>query len=230
MRRHPARLPPPSPARTAALAAVAVLGGSALLGPRAAVAQPLVARGAPARAGAAWQRIAAGPLLAIEVEDALYEAAGSPHFFVHVRLVNLARRPLGVDLRAPWQTAYPNQWGRGDEAARTAIDEGRAVVRPLDAAGRAALLAAFRAGGLTTIAPGASADYYAVFNASGRADVDGRPGRYVLISLGGELRATDGARVDQIALERFPPEQPDAVVHAPIRWGRVPAGARVVTR
>lgn len=193
----------------------------------------VLALGAPPSAAAspsAWQRIETGSLVAIDAEDALYQATGSPHFFVHLRLVNVSAQSIGVDLRAPWQTAYPNQWGRSATPTRTVIDERRANVRPLDPAARAALVSALLLHAITAIPPHGSMDYYAEFNASGRSDVDASAGPFVIVSLGGELRATDGTHVEQLPLDRFPPVQPDLVVHAPFRWQIVPPGGRIVRR
>jgi hypothetical protein len=167
-------------------------------------------------------------MLAVEVENALFEASGHPHFYVHLRLVNLSNRAIGVDLRTPLQTAFPNQWGGSDQPSRQTIDERVPVVRRLDPATQNALRAAFRGRALRSIAPHASIDYYAVFNASTRSDVDAQARRYVLVTIRGELRATDGTRVEQLALDESLSREPDLVVSTPIRWSRIPASSLTI--
>lgn len=177
----------------------------------------------------AWRSHAQGALLGVSLEASLYERAGSPHFFVRVRLENRTAAPLGVDLSERWHALYPNQWGRGDERQRTVINERIAVATPLDAAAQARLREAFRRSALALLGPSGSLEYFAEFNASGRAEVERQAGRFVLVSMRGELRATDGARVEQLAFDdRHGLRTSDLVVEAPLRWGLVPPGARVL--
>src|SRR5262249_19999668 len=151
---------------------------------------------------------------------------GDPHFYVRVRVSNVAGRPIGVDLRALHEVFYPNQWGVASGPHRVDVNERRLPVPPLDAAAQAKLLADHRVGLLTTVAAGVTLDYYAEFNASGRADVEKQqPGyRYVLVVMDGRLRVTDGSTAVQIG----PPaadQDRDCAVDAPVVWRVVPAGA-----
>jgi hypothetical protein len=184
-----------------------------------------------------WQRYGTGALVRVELETSLYQLAsstgGQGKFFVHVRLVNLARRPVGVDLSSRARTVYPNQWSRGDDAARSEIDERRALVPPLAPPDATTLRGAHARGQLRTIAVGGAVDYYAEFNGDGRAAVDALPGRYVLVSIAGEVRATDGQRVEQLAFDFSPHAAASAdaclrVPAAPLGWSVVPVGATVV--
>jgi hypothetical protein len=171
----------------------------------------------------AWVTIARSPAVTAEVERALYESPGSPHFFVHVRVTNTAGRPLGMDLRKWAQVLYPNQWGASKVDHREVIDERRVILGPFDAA---PTIADFRAGALAKAAIGASLDYYAEFNASGRPDVDSQATeRWVVVVMDGQLRWSDG----DIA-ERLVPDESsrEIAISAPVGWKPIPAGARAI--
>lgn len=191
---------------------------------------PWMAARPPASGG--WMPLAQGSLVRVEVERAFFELAGNPHFFVHVRVSNDGAAPVAVDLRSRWQTIYPNQWGGSDTPTRTVVDERRATVERMDAAAQGQLRAAFRAGALSPVPAHGAMDYYAEFNASGRAEVDRQALRYVLVSLAGELRATDGARTEQLSLDwsAAATRAPDLAVASPLPWSAVPAGALAITR
>jgi hypothetical protein len=130
---------------------------------------------------------------------------------------------VGVDLRARPDLLYPNQWGASDTDHRTVIDERRLVLPPFDANAEARVKSEHASGVLTPIAAHGALDYFVEFNASGRGDVDaqvkGHP--YVLISLDGRLKASDGATAWEIR------PNGDVVFPAPIAWSKVPDGARV---
>jgi protocatechuate 3,4-dioxygenase beta subunit len=179
-----------------------------------------------------WHRLATGELASVDVERTLYEKEGQRHFFIRVRITNLANRPVGIDLNNYWKVTYPNQWGMENADHRTDIDERRMVPKDLDAAAREELLAAFRTGGLTTIPPGKSIDYYREFNASGRADVDAqeKQGKYLIVSLDGVLRLTDGEGVEQVscAWGRKTQAPTDLVIPTPVPWRAIPSAGRIV--
>jgi hypothetical protein len=181
-----------------------------------------------------WHRLATGELAAVDVERTPYEKEGQRHFFIHVRITNLANRRVGIDLSNYWKVIYPNQWGMEDADHRTLIDERRMVYKDLDEAAREALVAAFRAGGLTVIPPGKSIDYYREFNASGRADVDRqtKQGKYLIVSLDGVLRLTDGKAVEQVscAWGRKTEAETDVVIPTAIPWRAIPSVGRIVAQ
>jgi hypothetical protein len=163
----------------------------------------------------------------VDVERALFDGAGSKHFFLRVRITNKRGSPLGVDLRKYDEVFYPNQWGASAEPRRTAIDERRLMLPPLDEKAKAALLADYRAGALTRIPPESSLEYYRDFNASDRADVDAQSQgyAYVLVSVDGQLKVTDG-----VTAERIVPASNthDVAVDAPVAWRHLPANAIVI--
>jgi hypothetical protein len=181
-----------------------------------------------------WHRLATGELASVDVERALYEKEGQRHFFIHVQITNLADRPIGVDFSDYWKVMYPGRWGMSDLDHRTLIDEERMVYKDLDEAAREALLAAFRAGGLATLPVHKAIDYYREFNASGRADVDAqeKQGKYLIISLDGVLRLTDGKAVEQLSCawdsKGRDAKQTDLVITTPVPWKKLPDGARIV--
>ncbi|QDU95786.1 hypothetical protein [Lignipirellula cremea] len=150
-----------------------------------------------------WRVLRRGRIACVEAETALYEVMSKPHFFIHLRVRNIADRPIAVDLRDYWRVIYPNQWGPLDAGQRKVIDERRVLPTALDRAKRKELIAAFQAGTLTTIPAGQTVDYFREFNASGRADVErqtrGHP--FVFVSLDGEQIVTDGETVEQLACD-----------------------------
>lgn len=174
-----------------------------------------------------WVTLGGSTTVVVEVERALYERPGTPHFFVHVRVINKGATPLGIDLRSRFGVFYPNQWGASAQLHRAAIDETRAVFAPLNAAAEASIAAAYRAGLLTSVPAGSSVDYYEDFNASERRDVDAqaRGFRYVLVVMDGQLSATDGTRTERLAPQE---DAREVAIDAPVVWRRVPTGAIVL--
>jgi pimeloyl-ACP methyl ester carboxylesterase len=176
-----------------------------------------------------WIPVARGGLVTVSVERALYEKPGSAHFFVCVRVTNEAPAEIGVDLRSAHEVFYPNQWGTAPRDHREVIDEGRLVLPPFDAARAASVTGAYRAGALTRIPRGGALTYYVEFNASGPRDVDAqvKSWPWLIVSMDGQLRATDGARAERVT----PPEDDGArevAMRAPVVWKQVPPGAVVL--
>ena len=203
--RH-AAAPPPPPAKPAPL--------------------PPVTHPAPDRAD--WFTLAPGRLVTAAAERALYEAPGQPHFYLRFRVANRTARPIGIDLRKYFDVLYPNQWGWSPEPTRGVIDERRANPKALTPAEIAALKVDFAAGQLTAIPPGGQVDFYRDFNASGRADVDKAPGKFLLIPLDGQVIASDGDSVEQL---RVPDDEAGRllVIAAPLTWRSIPPGAVTLT-
>ncbi len=177
--------------------------------------------------GGDWYPVAEDEQVAVRVERRLYQQAGHSHFLVRVRVDSRSDRPLGVDLRDYWAVIYPNQWGALREDHRSVIDEMRAYPKLLDAARCADLRRAFAAGDLTALPPGGAIEYYREFNASGRADVDAQAtDPYLFVSLAGQTLVTDGAACDDLPAGE--PGGSDLIIAAPVPWGEVPAGSRVI--
>lgn len=148
-----------------------------------------------------WQLVAEGQLAAIYAEHTLYQKEGSDRFFVHVRVQNKTRNEVGVDLGDYNEVVYPNQWGVRREAQRGTIDEKRIMPRKLDGSVSRNLLTRYVTHTLTMIKPGASADYYREFNASTIKQVESNNGKYLFVSLDGQIFDTDGKSVETITLE-----------------------------
>ena len=164
--------------------------------------------------------------VAIRVQPVLYEKKGHPNFFIRVELQNQTSRDIGVDLSEKWMVVYPNQWGGSERNRRDVISERSLIPKKLDAQLRARLIDAFRSKRLTMLPPGKNVDYYTNFNASGRKDVEAAAGKFILVSIKGQLWFTDGANVwdDQPGFDR------DLVIQKPVKWAIVPENAIVIER
>jgi hypothetical protein len=162
--------------------------------------------------------------VAIRIETVLYEKKDHPNFFIHVELQNQTPYDIGVDLSDKWMVLYPNQWGGSDLNYRTVINERSLVPKESDAQLRARLIEAFTSKRLTVIPPGKSVDYYTNFNAGGRKDIQASEGKFILISIKGQLWFTDGSEVWD--------ERPnlDLAIEKPATWGTVPQNAFVIER
>ncbi|KPJ73160.1 MAG: hypothetical protein AMS14_06710, partial [Planctomycetes bacterium DG_20] len=174
---------------------------------------------------AEWQSVATGKLAAVSVERALYEKAGTTHFFVRVRITNLTDRSIGVDLRSKDSVIYPNQWGMLPTNARGEINERRIKPRTVDEALRARMLAAFRGKELTAVTPRGQTEYFREFNASGRKDIDKQQDgwKYLFVSTDGQLFVTDGQSVENVNCSWGDggPEKTDLILRLPIAWKKV---------
>jgi hypothetical protein len=170
-----------------------------------------------------WSTVASGRLATVQMERVLYEATGSTDFWVHFRVHNRSAAPLGVQLEPGWQVLFPNQFGASQVDHREVIDERRLVVPPLDAAARRGLEEAWRGQRLISVAPGGDRDYFRPFNGAGRAQIDALEGPFVIISVDGELRLTNGEEVEQLR----PAEGSgrEVAFPVPVRWREVPASA-----
>ncbi|MGO9113280.1 MAG: hypothetical protein ACLP9L_28955 [Thermoguttaceae bacterium] len=187
-----------------------------------------------AKAIGEWHMLGNTELASIKVEKVLYEAAGNPHFFIHVRVTNVTDRAVGVDLKGnvQWTAVYPKMAVKLDTDGRGKIRESRIQHEPLDEHARATLRADFAAGKLTTIPAGKSADYYRELINNNRAYVDKLRGKYLIISLDGEQLLTDGAKVEQFNLEwrhgSGDHARTDLVIPSPVPWNTIPAHGRIV--
>lgn len=199
---------------------------------------------APATTGAAssqaqpageWHLVTKGKLAKVEVERTLYDKPGDPHFLIRVRVTNSIDRAIGIDLHDPSETIYPNQWGWSETSHREVINEGRRGYKSLSVDDQGRLLEDFRRGRLVPVPPGKAVDYYREFNAES-VERKGDFGKYLIISLDGQLLMTDGTITDQITCEWAMDSTPggkshsdtELVIPAPVRWKTVPADGRIV--
>jgi hypothetical protein len=155
-----------------------------------------------------------GELAKIEMERSLYDLPGKDEFFVAFRITNLTDKPLGIDLSRYSSVLYPNQWGFSETLERRRIDERRIIPKALSADEQAKLFARFHAGELAMIEPRQVIVYYRDFNGPGRDQFvkDRILGTYVIISIDGQLRITDGKRVEDFHYDPHIPSEPSDVV------------------
>jgi hypothetical protein len=160
----------------------------------------------------------------VRIESTLYEKKGHPNFFIHVELRNQTPYEIGVDLSDKWIVLYPNQWGGSDLDYRTVINERVMVPKELNAQFQARLIQAFKSKELTLLPAGKSLDYYTNFNASGRSEVQAAKGKFILISIKGQLCFTDGSEVWDKQPSR------DLAIKKPVTWKTIPENAIVIER
>jgi RNA polymerase sigma factor (sigma-70 family) len=171
-----------------------------------------------------WHPLTKNKFVAVHVERCLYEVKGEKRFLMAVRLTNLTDVEIGVDLRGKQPGVYPNQWGVQDTQQREIIDEGRAVLTAPD---QDQLRADFKAARLTALPAGKSTITYTEFNSSGRADVDRCKGKYLIVSMAGQVVATDGKTVETASCawtDGIGAAETDVVLPFPVTW-KVAGGA-----
>jgi hypothetical protein len=181
-----------------------------------------------------WFVLAKGKLAEVAVEHVLYESAPTDYFLIHIRVTNQTDYTLGIDLRDRWGAVYPNKWGYQPQREPIIINEmrRRRIDKLLTEKEQAQLKAEFAAGKLNSIPAKQSVDYFQIFNASSAHDVKTKPQeKYLMISLDGEQRITDGQTVERLSLEWGPgmgPVQTSLIIPTPILWKPLPAKARVI--
>jgi len=160
--------------------------------------------------------------VAVRIETVLYEKKDHPNFFIHVEVWNQTPYEIGIDLSDKWMVLYPNQWGGSDLDYRTVINEKAMVPKRLDTQLRARLIEAFKSKQLTVLPPGKRIDYYSNFNASGRKALQAAKGKFILISIKGQLVFTDGRDVWDVQPSR------DLAIMKPVTWKTIPENAIVI--
>jgi hypothetical protein len=175
-----------------------------------------------------WMELGANSLFQLRAEKALFAGASQPHFFVHFQVTNLTQKKLAIDLRDKWLPVHPNQWGFSQTEQRQVIDESRMTRPPFTDEVQREVIAAYQSGALSSIGVGERLDFYVEFNASGHKDVDAKSdgSPFLIVSLDGELVATDGAQVERFSLiESFDTTKSDLTLTTPILWKELPSGA-----
>ena len=165
-----------------------------------------------------WHSLVKNKFVAVHVERCLYEVKGEKRFLMAVRITNLTDVEIGIDLRGKPQCVYPNQWGVQGTKQRLIIDERRAILTAPDPD---QLRADFKAARLTAIPAGKSTIIYTEFNNSGRADVDRCKGKYLLVSMDGQVVATDGKTVETASCawtDGIGAAETDVVLPFPVMW------------
>jgi hypothetical protein len=192
------------------------------------------AEGAPAPLGAppkGWRQLFKGRLVAVHVQEALYDEGGKGSFLLAIRVTNLTRERVGLDLRDRF-LLRPNQWGVLNGPRREIVDERRTALPPLNDKAKNAVTAAHQAGKLTILRPGQALTFYRQFNNRGsRSDVARDKGTHLFVSVSGRLLVTDGRGVEQVNCSwGGASQESDVIVPWPVPWRSVPKAALIVPR
>ena len=175
-----------------------------------------------------WQVLAEGDLVRLEAQAVLYRAADGTQCLVRLRVTNVSAAPVGAAVTDDPLFVFPNQWSTSPEPRRRVIDELEFLPKAITTEERERVLGAYHASGLAAVPPGGSANYWRAF--SGQCPSAGAvpSGHYLIFSLSGRLRVTDGQRVEELTLLGAPPETRDVVMRPPLRWQPLPPGAQRV--
>ncbi len=139
-----------------------------------------------------------GDLAIVEMELKLYRLEGKDEFFLCFRVFNTSDKVIGVDLRNYWNVIYPNKWGiRQNEHD---LDEKRLLFEEPTAQEKAELIKQFDSGYLVIIQPRETEKYFRDFNGAGFSELEKTKtrGDFVKILLDGQLRVTDGKKVEAL--------------------------------
>lgn len=189
-----------------------------------------------------WTLLESNEWVAVHVEQALYEAPGSNHFFVRFRVTNLTQRPLALDLQdkqGTWSLFYPYQWTLA-EGDHRGMGNGLQLVPLFDAMKpkETRLLANYKAGKLTVIPPSGTVDYYRASISGGRDNINQgwasaplwvRSKSFIprapfpphfIMSVRGAMPLTDGQKA-----KSFVKIGTDIAMPFPLRWKQMPSHA-----
>jgi hypothetical protein len=167
----------------------------------------------------------------VSVAKALFEQQDGKYFLACVRVTNKSDREIGVDLRSRRYCVGINQWSATDTAERIIINESREIPVPFTPEEQAKLVAAFHAEKLVRVPVGKHVDYYYPFigeeRSSNRAAVEKLKTKFVILSMDGELRVTNGEQTELLRCGE--PGDADVSIPRPVTWHRVPFGGRIVS-
>ncbi len=179
-----------------------------------------------------WKEVARCPCATVAVERALYRKDGSKDFFVHVRIENLLKRPIGFLAGDRYQVFYPNQWADSELPRRQVISEMRRLQKELSTAERQKLLALFTSGPKPVgsnrrvkILPGNSSDYYISFNAGGRDRVEAVKLPYLIVVMDGAMDFCDGKDLYRASREMNDSNNGEVALLTPVKLRVMPADA-----
>ena len=175
-----------------------------------------------------WQILASDDFASVYAERQLYSDTGKETLYIHVRVYPKYGQKLGVDTRNPFKLFYPNQWEISATPSRSLIDEERMSPKPLTSEQRDQLVTNFQAGALTPV--GKYFDYYRAFFGKAPNPEQLIHGKYLIISLDGELLFTNGKNTDVLTLEWIDgrgPKDTDLVFPTESKPKPLPAGAKI---
>ena len=178
---------------------------------------------------AQWQIVASDSFATVLVERQLYSDGTHTTVFVHVRIDPTRGQNLSVDMRDPFKVFYPNQWTVRDSPNRAEIDEERISRKTMTDDQRRKVMADFQTGALTPV--GRHFDYYrAFFGAAPKPNQLGQ-GKYLIISMDGEIVLTNGRDIDVLTLEwtnGLGPKETDIVLNTSSRPKRLPTHSKII--
>ncbi|MBI5173991.1 MAG: hypothetical protein HY986_14005 [Candidatus Melainabacteria bacterium] len=181
-----------------------------------------------------WKEVARCAWATVSVERALYRKEGSKDFFVHVRIDNLLKRPIGFVAGDRYQVFYPNQWAESELPRRQVISEMRRLQKELSTVERQKLLALFASGAKAAgsnrqvrILPGNSSDYYVSFNAGGRERVEAVKLPYLIVVMDGVIDFSDGKELYRASREMNDSNHGEVALLTPVKLKDMPADALI---
>lgn len=187
----------------------------------------------PAARRDAWNNrplVARGALAAVYVEPTLYRRADLPNGFVAVVWIrNLTDHPIAIDGPGERWFVHPNQWSVGDAPRRQTVDERTMVPLKLDATRRAELRERMQAGHITMLPAGSSLSSDVMFDGpagSGPAAIDAQAGRYLIVSLDGQVIVADRDHAESLEAKAGGLTAADLTLPTPVRWGDRPLPAK----
>jgi len=179
-----------------------------------------------------WKEVARCPCATVAVERALYRKEGSKDFFVHVRIENLLKRPIGFLAGDRYQVFYPNQWADSELPRRQVISEMRRLQKELSAVERQKLLFIFASGvrearsnHLVRIPAGSDFDYFISFNAGGRDRVEAVKLPYLIVVMDGAMDFCDGKDLYRASREMNDSNNGEVALLTPVKLRVMPADA-----
>lgn len=173
----------------------------------------------PAAAGPPWRTWKSGQMLALEVQGRLYRNAAQ-QLCLRLGLRNLSNLPVGLD---PNFGLTINQWCSSQRATRQLVDERRLPYKPMTPADCRDLQARFRRSQLLQIAAGQVHYLWVSFNGpAGALEVDKAPEKYLILSLDGQIRCSNGETCESLGRRDEEYGDADLAFPRPFTWGQVP--------
>jgi hypothetical protein len=195
-----------------------------------------------------WTQLESNTLATVALEQALYEAPQSNHFFIHVRFTNRTLKPLGCNLFSGHdlaQTIYPHRWELAPDGQRSGCVDEMIPLLPCSPdnsqSEKARLLAGFKKGSTAIIPAGGSLDYYRECPSGSRTAIENswhsvpfsmksqsllRRDAHSLffVQVRGYLVFTNG----QLTIDDYITHR-DIALPMPLHWGTIPAQAHIIT-
>lgn len=174
-------------------------------------------------------------LVSISAEKVLYEREMSNNFYIKFKIENKTTKTIGVDLTNFYQVIHPWQYCISKTPFLNRMGGIENVPEILTVTKRETMLAEFKEGKLTTIAPNQAVEYYREFNGgfnkSDKEKLKINEQEYFIITLSGQLFITNGNSVENIC---FCIDNKDANSNRlisltyPLIWKTIPEKSRIL--